>query len=163
MWRLRTLINQHCGLSASSLPVLRRKRGVWEALINSAAPSQRIFFARFLSANPPHSFGYASGLPPQSDRKIYANLTDFILSAIPLRPFIREMCARNVCVNCLRMLKTIVFACSRSASFPSRRRRRHIVGLKDKMDLAKRLFSYRKRIAFCCYGRFSCVHIVSMV
>ena len=56
---------------------------VKEALINSAAPSQRIFFARFLSANPPHSFGYASGLPPQSDRKIYANLTDFILSAIP--------------------------------------------------------------------------------
>ena len=25
----------------------------------------------------------ASGLPPQSDEKIYANLTDFILSAIP--------------------------------------------------------------------------------
>jgi len=54
-----------------------------EALINSAAPSQRIFFARSMPANPPHSFGYASGLPPQSDRKIYANLTDFILSAIP--------------------------------------------------------------------------------
>ncbi|EGK61092.1 Na+-transporting methylmalonyl-CoA/oxaloacetate decarboxylase [Centipeda periodontii DSM 2778] len=26
----------------------------------------------------------ASGLPPQSDEKIYANLTDFILSAIPI-------------------------------------------------------------------------------
>ena len=36
-----------------------------------------------MPANPPHSFGYASGLPPQSDEKIYANLTDFILSAIP--------------------------------------------------------------------------------
>ena len=26
----------------------------------------------------------ASGLPPQPDEKIYANLTDFILSAIPV-------------------------------------------------------------------------------
>ena len=26
----------------------------------------------------------ASGLPPQSDEKIYANLTDFILSVVPL-------------------------------------------------------------------------------
>jgi len=40
-------------------------------------------FCPFLSANPPHSFGYASGLPPQSDEKICANLTDFILSTIP--------------------------------------------------------------------------------
>ena len=39
-----------------------------------------------MSANPPHSFGYASGLLPCSDEKIYANLTDFILSAIPLLP-----------------------------------------------------------------------------
>ena len=30
--------------------------------------------ARTSSANPPHSFGYASGLPPCSDEKIYANL-----------------------------------------------------------------------------------------
>jgi len=41
-------------------------------------------FARTSSENPPHSFGYASGFPPCSDEKIYANLTDFILSAIPL-------------------------------------------------------------------------------
>ena len=40
-------------------------------------------FARFSVANPPRSLGYASGLLPQSDEKIYANLTDFILSAIP--------------------------------------------------------------------------------
>ena len=36
-----------------------------------------------MSANPPHSFCYASGLPSCSDEKIYANLVDFILSAIP--------------------------------------------------------------------------------
>ena len=28
----------------------------------------------------------ASGFPPRSDEKIYANLTDFILSAIPYNP-----------------------------------------------------------------------------
>nr|DAH99948.1 MAG TPA: hypothetical protein [Caudoviricetes sp.] len=39
-----------------------------------------------MSENPPHSFCYASGLPPCSDEKIYANLTDFILSAIPQMP-----------------------------------------------------------------------------
>ena len=33
-----------------------------------------------MPANPPHSFGYASGLPPQSDRKIYANLQDCFIS-----------------------------------------------------------------------------------
>ena len=57
---------------------------LYEALINSAEPSWRIFFARTLSANPPHSPCYASGLLPRSDEKICANLTDFILSAIPL-------------------------------------------------------------------------------
>ena len=40
-------------------------------------------FCPLFALDPPHSFGYASGLPPQSDEKIYANLTDFILSAIP--------------------------------------------------------------------------------
>ena len=33
-----------------------------------------------MPANPPHSFGYASGLPPQSDRKIYANLRVYFIS-----------------------------------------------------------------------------------
>ena len=40
-----------------------------EALINSAQPSWRIFFARFSLANPPHSLCYASSLLPQSDKK----------------------------------------------------------------------------------------------
>ena len=40
-------------------------------------------FCPHYARDPPHSFGYASGLPPCSDEKIYANLTDFILSAIP--------------------------------------------------------------------------------
>ena len=40
-------------------------------------------FCPHFALDPPHSFGYASGLPPCSDEKIYANLTDFILSAIP--------------------------------------------------------------------------------
>ena len=40
-------------------------------------------FCPLFALDPPHSFGYASGLPPCSDEKIYANLTDFILSAIP--------------------------------------------------------------------------------
>ena len=35
-----------------------------EALINSALSSWRIFFALSSSTNPPHSFGYASGLSP---------------------------------------------------------------------------------------------------
>ena len=35
-----------------------------EALINSALSSWRIFFALPSSTNPPHSFGYASGLSP---------------------------------------------------------------------------------------------------
>ena len=30
--------------------------------------------------DPPHSFGYASGLPPQSDEKIYANLRVYFIS-----------------------------------------------------------------------------------
>ena len=33
-----------------------------------------------MPANPPHSFGYASGLPPQSDEKIYANLRVYFIS-----------------------------------------------------------------------------------
>nr|WP_325190195.1 hypothetical protein [uncultured Selenomonas sp.] len=41
-------------------------------------------FCPHFARDPPHSFGYASGLPPCSDEKIYANLTDFILSAIPI-------------------------------------------------------------------------------
>ena len=40
-----------------------------EALINSATPSWRIFFARTVSTNPPHSPCYASGLSPCSDEK----------------------------------------------------------------------------------------------
>ena len=40
-------------------------------------------FCPHCALDPPHSFCYASGLPPCSDEKIYANLTDFILSAIP--------------------------------------------------------------------------------
>ncbi|WP_232203376.1 hypothetical protein, partial [Selenomonas sp. FOBRC6] len=56
---------------------------VKEALINSATPSLDIFFARTSSTNPPHSLCYASGLSSCSDKKICANLADFILSAIP--------------------------------------------------------------------------------
>ena len=33
-----------------------------------------------MPANPPHSFDYASGLPPQSDEKIYANLRVYFIS-----------------------------------------------------------------------------------
>jgi len=40
-------------------------------------------FCPLFARDPPHSFGYASGSPPQLDEKIYAYLTDFILSAIP--------------------------------------------------------------------------------
>ena len=40
-----------------------------EALINSALPSWRIFFARTSAENPPHSLCYASGFPPCSDKK----------------------------------------------------------------------------------------------
>ena len=35
-----------------------------EALINSAPPPWHIFFALSVSANPPHSLCYASGLSP---------------------------------------------------------------------------------------------------
>ena len=41
-------------------------------------------FCPLFARDPPHSFGYVEDLPPQSDEKIYANLTDFILSAILL-------------------------------------------------------------------------------
>ena len=40
-----------------------------EALINSAPPPWRIFFALSLSTNPPHSFCYASGLSPRQNKK----------------------------------------------------------------------------------------------
>ena len=40
-------------------------------------------FRPHCALDPPHSFCYASGLPSCSDEKIYANLVDFILSAIP--------------------------------------------------------------------------------
>ena len=47
----------------------RQNQGLREALINSAQPSWRIFFARLSLANPPHSLCYASGLLPQSGEK----------------------------------------------------------------------------------------------
>ena len=48
--------------------------------MNSVLLSWHIFFARSIPANPPHSFGYASGLPPCSDEKIYANLQECFIS-----------------------------------------------------------------------------------
>ena len=48
--------------------------------------SQRIFFARTSAENPPHSLCYASGFPPRSDEKIYANLRDcFISDSLKIR------------------------------------------------------------------------------
>ena len=37
-------------------------------------------FCPLFALDPPHSFGYASGLPPQSDEKIYANLRVYFIS-----------------------------------------------------------------------------------
>ena len=37
-------------------------------------------FCPLFALDPPHSFGYASGLPPQSDEKIYANLRGYFIS-----------------------------------------------------------------------------------
>ena len=46
-------------------------------------------FRPYFALDPPHSYCYASGLPPCLDKKIYANLADFILSVIPFL-FIRR-------------------------------------------------------------------------
>ena len=37
-------------------------------------------FCPHCALDPPHSFGYASGLPPCSDEKIYANLRVYFIS-----------------------------------------------------------------------------------
>ena len=70
-----------------------------EALINSAAPSWRIFFVRFLSANPPHSFGYASGLPPQSDEKSTSIWRTSFYQRFLRRTSTRSLAKRGVCAE----------------------------------------------------------------